>query len=210
VKCVELIGLGALGCPMARNLAGAGFELAVFDVGGAGDEHGRHGGGGGARRRWAFRCSTPQCPAARRAPATGELLIMAGGGATENALGATVVHCGERPGDGQAVKGGKPAVVRRSHRRGRRSAGLRGGARARAPTPPSPSAVPVAPLLLSRREKPSRPANGRERQGRVPAPPPPCPPPRLFDQGFQRLSVLAILGARGRWRYERAHGPRWS
>jgi 3-hydroxyisobutyrate dehydrogenase/putative dehydrogenase len=44
--------------------------------------------------------------------ATGELLIMAGG-ATElferlrpvlNALGATVVHCGERPGDGQAVK----------------------------------------------------------------------------------------------------------
>ena len=29
---VDLIGLGAMGAPMARNLAGAGFELAVFDV----------------------------------------------------------------------------------------------------------------------------------------------------------------------------------
>ena len=32
MKRVGFIGLGAMGGPMARNLAGAGFELAVFDV----------------------------------------------------------------------------------------------------------------------------------------------------------------------------------
>ena len=29
---VGFIGLGAMGAPMARNLASAGFELTVFDV----------------------------------------------------------------------------------------------------------------------------------------------------------------------------------
>ena len=32
MKRLGFIGLGAMGAPMARNLAAAGFELAVFDV----------------------------------------------------------------------------------------------------------------------------------------------------------------------------------
>ena len=32
MKRLGFIGLGAMGLPMARNLAAAGFELAIFDV----------------------------------------------------------------------------------------------------------------------------------------------------------------------------------
>jgi 3-hydroxyisobutyrate dehydrogenase len=32
MKRLGSIGLGAMGAPMARNLAAAGFELAVFDI----------------------------------------------------------------------------------------------------------------------------------------------------------------------------------
>ena len=162
------IGLGAMGAPMARNLVGAGFELAVFDVDERADPRGR----GGARRAGGglgadvadgadalvvmvadgaqaeavllgddgaaaalpedaavILMSTigPEAVAALAAglplldapvsggvarAETGELLIMAGGPAelferlrpVLDALGSTVVHCGERPGDGQAVK----------------------------------------------------------------------------------------------------------
>ncbi len=158
-----------MGFPMARNLAGAGFELAVFDVDeqrthAAAEDFGAHAAGSapevasgaevlvvmvadGAQAEAVLlgddgaAAALPEdaavllmstvgteavaALAASRHPlldapvsggvaraATGELLIMAGG-ATElferlrpvlNALGATVVHCGERPGDGQAVK----------------------------------------------------------------------------------------------------------
>jgi 3-hydroxyisobutyrate dehydrogenase-like beta-hydroxyacid dehydrogenase len=32
VECLGFVGLGAMGLPMAGRLAGAGFELKVFDV----------------------------------------------------------------------------------------------------------------------------------------------------------------------------------
>ena len=166
---VGFAGLGAMGAPMARNLAGAGFEVAVFDVDeqrtrAVADEFGARAagsasdvaagadvlvvmvadgaqaesvllGGGGAAASLPdgaaiLLMSTvgPEAVAALAdagcplldAPVSGgvaraeagELLIMAGGPAelferlhpVLDALGATVVHCGERPGDGQAVK----------------------------------------------------------------------------------------------------------
>ena len=166
---VGFIGLGAMGAPMARTLAGAGFELALFDVDeertrAAAEELGARAaasasdvasdaevlvvmvangaqaeavllGDDGAAAALGEDAAVilmstvgPEAVAALAdaghplldAPVsggvaraeTGELLIMAGGPAglferlrpVLDALGATVVHCGERPGDGQAVK----------------------------------------------------------------------------------------------------------
>jgi 3-hydroxyisobutyrate dehydrogenase-like beta-hydroxyacid dehydrogenase len=169
VKRVGFIGLGAMGAPMARNLAATGFELAVFDVDeqrtraaaedlgaraarspfdvasgadvlvvmvadGAQAQAALLGDDGAASALPAHAAvvlmSTvgPQAVAALAAEGhqlldapvsggvaraeTGDLLVMAGGPAelferlrpVLDALGSTVVHCGERPGDGQAVK----------------------------------------------------------------------------------------------------------
>jgi 3-hydroxyisobutyrate dehydrogenase-like beta-hydroxyacid dehydrogenase len=169
VTRVGFIGLGAMGGPMARNLAAAGFELAVFDVdedrtSAAAEDFGARAAGSasevaagadvlvvmvadGAQAQAVLlgddgaAAALPENAAvvlmstvgteavAALADAghplldaavsggvaraeTGELLIMAGGPAelferlrpVLDALGATVVHCGERPGDGQAVK----------------------------------------------------------------------------------------------------------
>jgi 3-hydroxyisobutyrate dehydrogenase/putative dehydrogenase len=169
MKRLGFIGLGAMGAPMARNLAAAGFELAVFDVDAqrtraAADELGARpagsaaaaaedadalvlmvadggqateallGDGGAAAALPAEAVvvvmstigpeavavlaeeghpllDAPVSGGVARAEA-GELLVMAGGPAelfermapVLDALGSTVVHCGERPGDGQAVK----------------------------------------------------------------------------------------------------------
>jgi len=169
MKRLGFIGLGAMGAPMARNLAAAGFELAVFDV----DEQRTHAAAEGFGARAAGSAvdaasgadalvvmvtnaaqaqaallgddgaaaalpgeaavvlmSTvgPEAVAALAAEGhplldapvsggvaraeSGELLVMAGGPSelferlrpVLDAVGATVVHCGERPGDGQAVK----------------------------------------------------------------------------------------------------------
>jgi len=169
VKRLGFIGLGAMGAPMARNLAAAGFELAVFDVDerrtrAAAPDLGARSAGSAAdaasgadvlvvmvadsaqaqaallgddgaaaalpAQAAVVLMSTvgPQAVAALAAEGhplldapvsggvaraeTGELLVMAGGPAelferlqpVLDALGSTVVHCGERPGDGQAVK----------------------------------------------------------------------------------------------------------
>jgi 3-hydroxyisobutyrate dehydrogenase/putative dehydrogenase len=166
---VGFVGLGAMGAPMARKLAAAGFDLAVFDIDqqrtrAAADELGARAatsppdvaagadvlvvmvatsaqaeavllGNDGAAAALpddaAILLMSTVGPVAVAALAdaghplldapvsggvaraeTGELLIMAGGPAelferlqpVLDALGATVVHCGERPGDGQAVK----------------------------------------------------------------------------------------------------------
>ena len=166
---VGFIGLGAMGGPMARQVAGAGFELAVFDVDAqrtraAAEDLGAHAAGSaselasgadvlvvmvadGAQAQAALLgeygaaaalpndaavllmstvgteavaalaaagrplLDAPVSGGVARAE-TGELLIMAGGPAelferlrpVLEVLGSTVVHCGERPGDGQAVK----------------------------------------------------------------------------------------------------------
>jgi 3-hydroxyisobutyrate dehydrogenase-like beta-hydroxyacid dehydrogenase len=169
MKRIGFIGLGAMGGPMARNLAAAGFDLAVFDVDAertraAAEDFGAHAapsaagaaegadalvvmvtdaaqaadallGDGGAAA--ALPPEAPVIvmstigPEAVKALAeagrplldapvsggvaraeSGELLVMAGGPAelferlapVLHAVGATVVHCGEQPGDGQAVK----------------------------------------------------------------------------------------------------------
>ena len=169
MKRVGFIGLGAMGGPMARNLAGAGFELAVFDVDAertraAADEYGARaadsaadaatgadalvvmvtnaeqaqeallGEGGAAAalpEEAAVVVMSTIGPEAVKALAeagrplldapvsggvaraeTGDLLVMCGGpeelferlAPVLDAVGATVVHCGERLGDGQAVK----------------------------------------------------------------------------------------------------------
>ena len=169
MKRLGFIGLGAMGAPMARNLAAAGFELAVFDVDerrtrAAAPDLGARSAGSAAdaasgadvlvvmvadsaqaqaallgddgaaaalpAQAAVVLMSTvgPQAVAALAAEGhplldapvsggvaraeTGELLVMAGGPAelferlqpVLDALGSTVVHCGERPGDGQAVK----------------------------------------------------------------------------------------------------------
>ena len=163
------IGLGAMGGPMARNLAGAGFDLAVFDVDAertraAADEYGARAADSAAaaaegadalvvmvtNAAQAQDALLGDAGAAAALPAeaavvvmstigpeavkalaeegrplldapvsggvaraeTGDLLVMAGGPAelferlspVLDAVGSTVVHCGERPGDGQAVK----------------------------------------------------------------------------------------------------------
>jgi 3-hydroxyisobutyrate dehydrogenase-like beta-hydroxyacid dehydrogenase len=169
MKRIGFIGLGAMGGPMARNLAAAGFELAAFDVDAertraAADDFGASAAGsaadaaegadalvvmvtnaaqatealsgdGGAAA--ALPAEAPVIvmstigPEAVRALAeegrplldapvsggvaraeTGDLLVMAGGPAelferlapVLEAVGSTLVHCGEQPGDGQAVK----------------------------------------------------------------------------------------------------------
>jgi 3-hydroxyisobutyrate dehydrogenase-like beta-hydroxyacid dehydrogenase len=169
MKRIGFIGLGAMGGPMARNLAAAGFELAVFDVDtertrAAAEDFGASAadsaaaaaegadalvvmvtdaaqaadallGDGGAAA--ALPPEAPVIvmstigPEAVKALAeagrplldapvsggvaraeSGELLVMAGGPAelferlapVLEALGSTLVHCGEQPGDGQAVK----------------------------------------------------------------------------------------------------------
>jgi 3-hydroxyisobutyrate dehydrogenase-like beta-hydroxyacid dehydrogenase len=169
MKRIGFIGLGAMGGPMARNLAAAGFELAVFDVdaertraaaedfeasaagSAAAAAEGADvlvvmvtnaaqatealAGDGGAAA--ALPAEAPVIvmstigPEAVRALAeegrplldapvsggvaraeTGDLLVMAGGPAelferlapVLEAVGSTLVHCGEQPGDGQAVK----------------------------------------------------------------------------------------------------------
>ena len=169
MKRLGFIGLGAMGGPMARNLAGAGFELAVFDVDAertraAADEYGARAadsaaaaaegadalvvmvtnaaqaqeallGKGGAAAALPEEAAVvvmstigpeaiktlaeagrplldaPVSGGVARAE-TGDLLVMCGGPAelferlspVLDAVGSTVVHCGERPGDGQAVK----------------------------------------------------------------------------------------------------------
>lgn len=169
MKRLGFVGLGAMGAPMARNLAAAGFELAVFDV----DEQRTHAfaedsgaraassaadaatgsdalvvmvtngaqakaallGDDGAAAALPAQAPVvlmstvgPEAVAALAAEGhplldapvsggvaraeSGELLVMAGGPSelferlqpVLDAVGATVVHCGERPGDGQAVK----------------------------------------------------------------------------------------------------------
>jgi len=169
MKRVGFIGLGAMGGPMARNLAAAGFDLAVFDVDAertraAAEEYGARAADSaaaaaeGADALVVMVTNAAQAqeallgdegaaaalpaeaavvvmstigPEAVRALAeeghplldapvsggvaraeTGDLLVMAGGPAelferlapVLDAVGATVVHCGEQPGDGQAVK----------------------------------------------------------------------------------------------------------
>ena len=169
MKRLGFIGLGAMGAPMARNLAAAGFELAVFDVDEQRTRAAAEDFGARAARSVADAASGadalvvmvtnaeqahaallgekgavaalpaeaavvlmstvgPDAVAALAAAGqplldapvsggvaraeTGELLVMAGGPAelferlrpVLDALGSTVVHCGERPGDGQAVK----------------------------------------------------------------------------------------------------------
>jgi 3-hydroxyisobutyrate dehydrogenase len=169
MKRLGFIGLGAMGAPMARNLAGTGFELTVFDVDAqrtraAADELGARAAGSAAAAAedadalvlmvadgaQATEALLGDGGAAAALPAdaavvvmstigpeavavlaeeghplldapvsggvaraeTGDLLVMAGGPAelferlapVLDALGSTVVHCGERPGDGQAVK----------------------------------------------------------------------------------------------------------
>jgi 3-hydroxyisobutyrate dehydrogenase/putative dehydrogenase len=169
MKRLGFIGLGAMGAPMARNLAAAGFDLAVFDVDAertrtAAEDFGARAadsaaaaaegadalvvmvadgvqaaeallGEGGAAAALPAEAAVivmstigpdavvaladqgrplldaPVSGGVARAE-TGELLVMAGGpsGLFErlapvlDAVGSTVVHCGERPGDGQAVK----------------------------------------------------------------------------------------------------------
>jgi 3-hydroxyisobutyrate dehydrogenase-like beta-hydroxyacid dehydrogenase len=169
MKRLGFVGLGAMGAPMARNLAAAGFELAVFDLDAqrtraAADELGARAAGsaaaaaedadavvlmvadgaqatevllgdGGAAAALPAEAAVvvmstigpealavlaeeghplldaPVSGGVARAE-TGDLLVMAGGPAelferlapVLDALGSTVVHCGERPGDGQAVK----------------------------------------------------------------------------------------------------------
>jgi 3-hydroxyisobutyrate dehydrogenase-like beta-hydroxyacid dehydrogenase len=169
MKRIGFIGLGAMGAPMARNLAAAGFELALFDLDAertraAAEESGARAGesaadaaegaealvvmvtnaeqakdallgDGGAAS--ALPSEAPVVvmstigPEAVKALAeaghplldapvsggvaraeTGDLLVMAGGPAelferlapVLDAVGSSVVHCGEHPGDGQAVK----------------------------------------------------------------------------------------------------------
>ena len=169
MRRLGFIGLGAMGAPMARNLAAAGFELAVFDVDerrtrAVAEDFGARAAGSasdvasgvdalvimvadGAQAEAALLgddgalaalpaqaavvlSSTvgPQAVAALAAEGrplldapvsggvaraeTGDLLVMAGGPVelferlrpVLDAVGSTVVHCGERPGDGQAVK----------------------------------------------------------------------------------------------------------
>jgi 3-hydroxyisobutyrate dehydrogenase len=169
VTRVGFIGLGAMGGPMARNLAGAGFELAVFDVDkqrtrAAADDFGAHAMGSATEVATSADVLVVMVADAAQAQAvllgddgaaaalpedaavllmstvgteavaalaaaghplldapvsggvaraeTGELLVMAGGPAelfkrlrpVLDTLGSTVVHCGDRPGDGQAVK----------------------------------------------------------------------------------------------------------
>jgi 3-hydroxyisobutyrate dehydrogenase len=170
MKRLGFIGLGAMGAPMARNLAAAGLELAVFDVDeqrtqAIAEELGARAAGSAAEAaegadalvvmvadgaqaseallgdRGAAAAlpgaavvvvmSTigPEAVAALAQEAgrplldapvsggvaraeSGELLVMVGGPAelferlapVLDAVGATVVHCGERPGDGQSVK----------------------------------------------------------------------------------------------------------
>jgi 3-hydroxyisobutyrate dehydrogenase-like beta-hydroxyacid dehydrogenase len=169
MKRLGFIGLGAMGAPMARNLAAAGFELAVFDVDeqrtraaaedfgaraarsvvdaasgadalvvmvtNAAQAHAALLGDNGAAAALPAQAAVvlmstvgPEAVAALAAAGhplldapvsggvaraeTGELLVMAGGPAelferlrpVLDALGSTVVRCGDRPGDGQAVK----------------------------------------------------------------------------------------------------------
>ena len=169
MKRLGFIGLGAMGAPMARNLAAAGFDVAVFDVDAqrtraAADNFGAlaaesagdaaagadalvamvadgsqttqvlHGDGGAAATLPAeavvvvMSTIGPQAVTALAeeghplldAPVSGgvaraesgDLLVMAGGPSelferlapVLDAVGSTVVHCGEHPGDGQAVK----------------------------------------------------------------------------------------------------------
>lgn len=169
MKRLGFIGLGAMGAPMARNLAAAGFELAVFDVdeprtravaqdsgaraaSSAADVASRADalvvmvtdasqaqaallGDDGAAAALPAQATVvlmstvgPEAVAALAAEGrplldapvsggvaraeSGELLVMAGGPSelfarlrpVLDAVGTTVVHCGERPGDGQAVK----------------------------------------------------------------------------------------------------------
>jgi 3-hydroxyisobutyrate dehydrogenase-like beta-hydroxyacid dehydrogenase len=169
MKRLGFIGLGAMGGPMARNLAAAGFELAVFDVDAertraAAEEFGARAADSAAaaadgadalvlmvtNAAQATEALLGDSGAAAALPAeaavvvmstigpqavttlaeeghplldapvsggvaraeTGDLLVMAGGPAelferlapVLDAVGSTVVHCGERPGDGQAVK----------------------------------------------------------------------------------------------------------
>jgi 3-hydroxyisobutyrate dehydrogenase-like beta-hydroxyacid dehydrogenase len=169
MKRIGFIGLGAMGGPMARNLAAAGFELAVFDVDAertraAAEDFGASAadsaaaaaegadalvvmvtnaaqatealsGDGGAAAALpaeapvivmstigpeAVRALAEDGPPLLDAPVsggvaraeTGDLLVMAGGPAelferlapVLEAVGSTLVHCGEQPGDGQAVK----------------------------------------------------------------------------------------------------------
>ena len=169
MKRLGFIGLGAMGGPMARNLAAAGFELAVFDVDtrrtrAAAEDFGARAadsapaaaagadalvvmvtdgaqateallGDGGAAAALPAEAAVvvmstigpeavtalaeeghplldaPVSGGVARAE-TGDLLVMAGGPAelferlalVLDAVGSTVVHCGEQPGDGQAVK----------------------------------------------------------------------------------------------------------
>lgn len=168
-KRIGFIGLGAMGAPMARNVAASGFELAVFDIDGertraiaqdsgarvatsaadaaAGADalvvmvtngaqaHDALLGDGGAAAALPAHADVilmstigrqavtaladaglslldAPCSGGVARAESGELLVMAGG-PTElfervrpilDAVGATIVHCGERPGDGQAVK----------------------------------------------------------------------------------------------------------
>ena len=169
MKRLGFIGLGAMGAPMARNLAAAGFDLAVFDVDAertrtAAEDFGARAadsaaaaaagadalvvmvadgaqvaeallGEGGAAAALPAEAAVlvmstigpdavvaladqghplldaPVSGGVARAEA-GDLLVMAGGPSALferlapvlQAVGSTVVHCGERPGDGQAVK----------------------------------------------------------------------------------------------------------
>jgi 3-hydroxyisobutyrate dehydrogenase/putative dehydrogenase len=169
MKRLGFIGLGAMGAPMARNLAAAGFDLAVFDVDAertrtAAEDFGARAadsaaaaaagadalvvmvadGAQAAEALLGERGAAATLPAGAAvvvmstigpdavvaladqgrplldAPVsggvaraeTGDLLVMAGGSSALferlapvlEAVGSTVVHCGERPGDGQAVK----------------------------------------------------------------------------------------------------------
>jgi 3-hydroxyisobutyrate dehydrogenase-like beta-hydroxyacid dehydrogenase len=168
-KRIGFIGLGAMGAPMARNVAASGFELAVFDVdeartGAVAQDAGARaatsaadvaagadalvvmvtngaqahdallGDEGAAAAlpaeadvilmstigRQAVAALAAEGLSLLDAPCSGgvaraesgELLVMAGGPGelfervrpVLDAVGSTVVHCGERPGDGQAVK----------------------------------------------------------------------------------------------------------
>ena len=168
-KRIGFIGLGAMGAPMARNLAAAGFEVTVFDVdkertrataeasgaraatsaadAAAGADalvvmvaNGEQAhdvllgdGGAGAALpphadvilmstigRQAVTALADAGLSLLDAPCSGgvaraepgDLLVMAGGPSelferlrpVLDAVAGTVVHCGERPGDGQAVK----------------------------------------------------------------------------------------------------------
>ena len=169
MKRVGFIGLGAMGAPMARNLAAAGFDVAVFDVDAqrtraAAEDFGAraadsaadaaagvdalvvmvadgsqatqalHGDGGAAATLPAEAVVVVMSTIGPQAVTTladeghplldapvsggvaraesGDLLVMAGGptdlferlAPVLDAVGSTVVHCGEHPGDGQAVK----------------------------------------------------------------------------------------------------------